>query len=269
MGFLLFRKALRGHRTALVLGALLLLGLQLLIPTTYEAVGEGRFEELLDRAPRGIQAFLKAEGHLLSLSGANGYTAVGYRHPIYLVVALGFAVAIAAGAVAREVERKRILLLMARPVHRTTYLLSRWSELAIALAALVAAAFVGTVLGVTIEGLHDSVALSRFLVAALNGFVLFLAVGNCALLLSAGVSDGGRATALGVALSVGMFLIDFLSEIWSPLEPLGPASLFHYYDPVRVAALGGVPYRDLAVLASVAAVALAGALVVFQRRDFR
>jgi hypothetical protein len=66
-----------------------------------------------------------------------------------------------------------------------------------------------------------------------------------------------------------MFLVDFLAEIWSPIEAVAPLSLFHYYNPVSTAALGGVPVRDMGVLALVAGVALAAAFAVFQRRDLR
>lgn len=269
MVFLVYRKALRGHRVALALGALLLLGFNLLIPTTYEGLGQGALNSLLQNPPKGIEALLKAQGGLLIASGPNGYVAAGYRHPIFLIIPIGFLIAIASGAVAREVERKSILMLMARPVRRSTLLLGRWGELVAVLAALLALAYVGTLLGEVVGGLHGALDETRFGMATLNAFLLFLALSSCALLISAATSDGGRATALSVALAVGMFLVDFLAEIWSPFEAVAPLSLFHYYDPVSTAALAGVPVRDMGVLAAVAGVALAAAFGVFQRRDLR
>lgn len=269
MAFLVFRNALRGHRLAILLGALLLLGFNLLIPTTYQEIGQGALSSFLEHAPKGVEAFLKAEGNVMAAAGANGYSATGYRHPIFLIVPIGFMVAIAAGTVAREVERKSILLLMARPIPRWTLILGRWSEMAVVLALLSIVAFLGTVLGAAIAGIGPLVDDGRFAIVTLNAFFLFLAVGGLALLISSAASDGGRATALVVAVAVVMFLVDFLAGIWSPFEPLAPLSLFHYYDPVTTAALGGVPYRDITVLAVVAVVALGAAFAVFQRRDLR
>lgn len=269
MVYLVFRKALRGHRVALALGALLLLGFNLLIPTTYEGLGHGSLNSLLQNPPKGIEALLKAQGGLLIVAGPNGYAAAGYRHPIFLIIPIGFVVAIASGAVAREVERKSILMLMARPVRRSTLLLGRWGELVAVLAALLALAYAGTLLGEVVGGLRGALDATRFGMVTLNAFLLFLALSSCALFISAAASDGGRATALSVALAVGMFLVDFLAEIWSPFEAVAPLSLFHYYNPVSTAALGGVPFRDMGVLALVAGVALAAAFGAFQRRDLR
>lgn len=269
MAFLVFRNALRGHRIALLLGALLLLGFNVLIPTTYEGLGQGPLSSFLQDVPKGLQAFLKAEGSLILTSGPNGYTAIGYRHPIFLIVPIAFVVAIASGAVAREIERKSMLLLMARPLPRWSLLLGRWGEMVVVLLVLSVMAFLGTVLGETIGGIGPLVSDGRFAVVTLNAFLLFLAISNMSLLISSGVSDGGRATALAVAVAVIMFLVDFLAGIWSPFELLAPLSLFHYYDPVGTAAVGGVPARDIIVLAVVALAALAAAFALFQRRDLR
>ena len=50
----------------------------------------------------------------------------------------------------------------------------------------------------------------------------------------------------------------FLPDKKGSEEPLGPFSVYHYYDPLKVAE-EGLPWRDLSVLLGVAVVGLGGA----------
>lgn len=261
-----FTETLRGHRTALLLMALGLAGLAVLFPHTYQSLGGPALVEFMEQLPAGFRAFLKAQGSSLLTSGPQGYLAVGYRHPIFLVVGAAFAVAGASGAVAGQVGRRTILLLLVRPVVRWHLLAVRIAETVAGLALLMAASFAGTVIGQFTANL-EGVALGPLALAAANGFALFAAIASYAYAISANSSDGGRAAGLSTGLTVLFFLLDFLSELWEPLAFLGPFSVFHYFDPGEVATSGAVPWRDLAVLGGVALVGWTAALVIFQRRD--
>ena len=63
------------------------------------------------------------------------------------------------------------------------------------------------------------------------------------------------------------FLIDFISGLFEFLEPIGPASIFHYYDPVAIALSPGFPVLDVGLLLGLAAITFGAAVLVFQRRD--
>ncbi|MBI4233190.1 MAG: ABC transporter permease subunit [Chloroflexi bacterium] len=267
MAGLIFFKALRGHRLALALMGLGLLGLGLLIPATYETFNAaGILSQFLKEMPRGLQAFLKAEGGMVA-PGAQTYVAIGYRHPIFLVINAAFVIAAAAGAVAREVEQKTIFLLLARPVARWAVLLPRWVEMVVGVALLLLAMLGGTALGVELAALQEPVSLARNALVLVNALALFLAIGGYAFLISAASSDGSRAIGAAAGVTVVFFLLDFIAGLWEPLEPLGPLSLFHYYDPVRIAATGSLRVVDLGVLLGAAVLGLAAALAVFHRRD--
>ena len=87
------------------------------------------------------------------------------------------------------------------------------------------------------------------------------------MLLSSVSSDGGQVVSVAAGIAVVMFAVDFLAAIWSPAEPVGFLSVFHYYDPLGVSRDGALPWRDLAVLFGVAFAGFGAALVAFQRRD--
>lgn len=265
---LVFTNTLRGHLVALALAGLALVGLGILISVSYESLGGGEaYEQFLARLPRGFSAFLKANPQMLATSGAQGYIGIGLRHPILLVMVSAFAIASASWAIAREVERKTFLILLARPIQRYRIGLARGAETLLVLTLLVAATLAGTLAGVELEGL--GVDIYGLFLASVNALALFAAIGGYSYLVSALSSEGGKAIAIAAGVTVAFFLIDFFADLWEPLDPMGLASVFHYYDPVTVAATGTLPWRDMAVLLSVAAATYAAAMVVFQRRDIR
>lgn len=259
-------QTLWGQRIALFFLGAGLFALAMLMPFTFKTMGgmEG-LEQLLKVLPEGIRALMKAQGGFLPT--VEGYLASGYRHPAYLIIFSAFAIASASGAVAREIERGTILMLLARPVPRHRYLTAKIGALVAGLLLLAGMALAGTWAGVLVAGLWGTVDLPVFLRVQANALLLALAVGGCSLLISALSSDGGRVIALAAGVAVVMFFLDFLSGIWSAISFLGPLSLFHYYDPVEMAHTNAFAWLDLGVLGAVAVAGFGGALAVFWRRD--
>lgn len=264
---LVFLKTLKGHRLGILLAVVGLAGLGILLSISYQSIGEERARLFGEQMPRAFSALLKAEGGLILSSGFQGYVGIGFRHPLFLIVGSAFAIATAAGALAGEIERKTVLLLLARPFPRYRLVVSREAESMVGLALLVAALVAGVALGMGLAGLWDSESFGSFFIMAFNALCLFLAVCGYSYLISAMSSDGGRATLLATVLTVVFFFVDFMASLFEVLEPLGLLSVFHYYDPVSLAVAAPFPGVHVGVLLGVAAATFLGAVVVFQRRD--
>ena len=262
---LILGRALRGHLWPTLLGAGLVAGLAVLIAASYESFGGSeifRDEEI----PSAFTAFLKAEGSLLFASGAQGYLAITFRHPIVLVVLAAFAVGTASSAMAREIENRTILLLLARPVPRERLVLEKALGSSIVLMLLVMFLMAGTALGglaFDLPGLR----LTGFVPAAFNAFCLALSLLGIAYMISARSNDGSRASLASSGAAVVLFFIDFMSDLFDSLDWLGYVSVFHYYDPVSAATVAGFPLGHCIVLLSVAAIGFGAAVWTFGRRD--
>ena len=258
---------LRSQRWALLVTSAGLAALGLLLAVSYESVGQQSLELLGEETPRAIAALMKAEGSLLVAAGPAGYLAIGFRHPLVLIVLSAFAIAAASSAIAREIERRTILILLARHIPRYHLVLSKGAASGVALVLLITALLVGTFVGVVTQGLSDQVDIVPFLIISANGLSLGLAIGGYSYLLSAMAGDGGRAILLATGVTVVLFFVDFVSGLFDALEPVGLLSVFHYYDSVSVVMESKVPLGHLAVLLGAASAKFAGAVVYFQRRD--
>jgi len=180
-----------------------------------------------------------------------------------LVVA-GSAIAAAAATLAGEEERRILSLVLAYPVARTRLLLAKGAAIALLVAGLGVACWLGLLLSVALAG--GGIGAGDLAALALHLAFLGLAFG--ALALALGGVTGRRAVAAGgsAAVAVAMYLVNGLAPVVA--DWLQYLTLFHYYEggePLR----NGIDVGHLAVLAAVSAVLLAVAAVGFRDRDLR
>ena len=260
-----FRQSLLSYRTSLSVVSASLFGISVVLVATFDAFGgvDG-VEALLEFLPESIRAMLGAQGGFAT--DATGYLGMQYRHPFYLISTSGFVIAMASGAVAREIERSTALMLFAVPLARWRYLAANVASMVVVVVLLLVAVWAGTSLGVAVTGLAD-VDMLTLMRALVNLLALALAIGGIAMLLSSLSSDGGHVISVAAGVAAAMFFGDFVAAIWGPAEFVGYVSLYHYYNPLGVTQANGLPVRDLAVLLGVAVAGFGGALVAFQRRD--
>jgi ABC-2 type transport system permease protein len=180
-----------------------------------------------------------------------------------LVVA-GSAIAAAAATIAGEEERRILALVLAYPVSRTRLLLSKGAAVALLVAGLGAACWLGLLLSVALAG--GGIGAGNLAALALHLAFLGLAFG--ALALALGGVTGRKAVAAGgsAAVAVAMYLVNGLAPVVA--DWLQYVTLFHYYegsDPLR----NGVDPGHLAVLGVVTVLLLGVAAAGFRDRDLR
>ncbi|HXF35869.1 MAG TPA: ABC transporter permease subunit [Actinomycetota bacterium] len=219
-----------------------------------------RFNEFVERAPGWIRDligspdFATPEGYIRSELFA-------LTLPILLLV---YGIGLGARAIAGEEERGSLDLLLSTPVRRRRVVVERFAALAGGLLLLSATAWAAIlVLGPPFDlRLDPGGVAATCLLASLLG----LALGSVAL--AVGAASGRRTLAAGVAAAAALlsFLVHTFGSSVGWLRPLRWASPFHSYaahDPL----LEAFHPLDAAVLAGIALVALAVAVVAFDRRD--
>ena len=200
---------------------------------------------------------------MFSLSGS---IALGFIHPIAIILTSVFALGFSASAVASERQRGTLEVVLARPMSRRVLYLSlltaSFGFIAISIAALLA----GGVSGATFAGVVEELAFRHLPLLWFNGVLLFGALASIAL--AASVSFDRLTPALGVTLgiAIAMYVLEVLGSLWPAAAVLQPYSLFHYFKAKAILTGFMAPF-DLVVLSAVILIAMAWALVVFPRRD--
>ena len=260
-------RTLRGQLPSLLLAAVGLIAFETLIPVVFDALGEDAAAQFLDAAPENVRQLMERQFGLIPTGSVEGWLGTASRHPIYLVLMCAVAIATASGAVAREVERKTILYILTRPVSRTRFLLEKMAAALLVLAILTALGLGTMILVTVLLGHATGVDWTPFAWMTLNAFLLFAAISAIATAVSSIGNAGGSVIAAGAGVSLASYFIDFLAGLWAAAEPVGPISLFHYYNPSDVLLGGGAPWFGMGILLAIATIGYAVALIAFNRRD--
>jgi ABC-2 type transport system permease protein len=260
-----FAQSLRQVRKSLIavgLGVAVFFYLILLSSSSFAT--DSGVQGFLREPPRAVEALM---GGSVNFLHPSGWVAAGMSHLLTLSLFTASALMIASGAVATEVERGTIDLVLTRPVRRTSFLAGKAAASLVAVTFVEAMGFVSALIArLTIDKVDD-VAVAELARAFLGSWLLFSGVAMVALLISALSSLRGRATGAGVGVVVAFFFVNFIALLIDQLYGLRFLSPFHYFRPAEV--MMGDAMAALWVLGALAVVAAATAMVTFASRDIR
>ena len=257
-----FAKTLRDQRRSLMWWAIALVGTVLMYAAFWPNVRDNAdaFDEYLRNMPEAIRNLIGG----LDFGTPEGYLQSELFSFMGPILFLTYAIGAGARAIAGEEEEGTLDLLLSTPTSRRHVLREKFWALVAATLLLVGLTWASIVVfGAPFDLTLDTEGL---MATCVNLFLLALAFGSIALAI--GAATGNKTLAIGA--SSGFALSTFLVKTFAPsvdaLEPLNLLSPFHYYidhDPLRTG-FNGV---DVLVLASISVVAVAVALVTFERRD--
>jgi ABC-2 type transport system permease protein len=290
MSWILVRKLLRDLRVGLLVVGLLLFGFEFFWCKSTQQ-GLEIFQKLLGRnidmrivfqvvfdqeAGKMIEKLIG--GDRITIGQGLDMLSVGYVHPVVLTILSVWAVGRASGAIAGELDRGTMELLLAQPLARWRVIVSHLAVDCLTIPVLCGCLWLGTTLGVYAFGLVDMTANNRvpidparFGPALWNVGALLFALSGITMMLSAAGRFRGRVLGLAVVLTLVQFVVNLLAQTWSDIEFLRPWTVFYYYQPQALIlsfdGAGELGAHNVAVLCVVGIIGYAIALTVFWRRD--
>jgi ABC-2 type transport system permease protein len=218
-----------------------------------------------------IQVLLGGESVDVSRSG--DLLSVGYVHPLPQTILLIWALGRGAGALAGELERGTMELLVAQPIARWRIVTTHLCVDLLTIPALALCMFLGTILGSHIVPLANPHLYDYWKAVVLAAALGFALTGMTIALSSLGRSRW-RVLTWAIALALVMSLLNILGQLWDALTPYRPLSIFYYYQPQYAVLknqwtvpVAGLEIPMLAVLLGVGAAGYAFAIWRFTRRD--
>lgn len=272
MTWILVRKLLRDIRPALIVVSLLLfafagLWVKITQRVTTEITpffnlvakraGSNReaFEKVLFRGPGKVsQAVLG--GADLQFQEPNDFLAVGLLHPVVLILSSVWGIGRAAGAIAGELDRGTMELLMSQPVPRNRLVFAHFLVDCVAIPTLCLSFYCGTQFGLLAAGPFtvDYTAAKEIglpivipdepevlpvsgkaqLPALVNQAALIFALSGITMAISAAGRSRMKVMGFALLIAVVMFIINVLGQLWDTVGFLRPVSVFYYYQPQKI-----------------------------------
>ncbi len=255
----LVAKLLRDIRLALLLVCLLLAGYQCLWAKITERISVQLLPMLMGVvqvgvSPRDIeQAIFGGPGKILqSLIGGENISmfrprdalTIGYVHPLIQAILCIWAVGRGAGAIAGEIDRGTMELLLAQPIPRSRVILSHLAVDCITIPILCLSLWAGNWLGRWAVGVHDEgpllgapgplISPMIFLPALVNVAALVFALSGFTLWLSSRGRFRGRVLGGAVFIVLLQFMINLVGQFWDTVAWLRPFTIFYYYQPQQI-----------------------------------
>jgi ABC-2 type transport system permease protein len=302
MTIVLVRKLLADIRNGLILVMIFLFAFQCLWAKVTERITEEILPALtrhlpLDRlldilfAGPGQMIQTLMGGELINLLRARDVLSIGYVHPLMQTVLCVWAIGRAAGAIAGEIDRGTMELLLAQPVARSRLIAAHFVVDTITIPLLLVSIWAGNWVGISVFGHLDwnSVSTSSelrlnplFLAPGLaNVAALLFAVSGYTIWLSAAGSFRWRVLGMAVLVTLAQFLINLIGQLWGAAAALRPLSVFYYFQPQQIILAnhwtvsldgpwhlaGPWAINVIAVLLAVGVLGYGMALWTFSRRD--
>ncbi len=281
MTLTLIRKLLRDFRWGLITVALLLGAFQCLWARVTRSVSLDLwsylanlvpFEELQKKIFEGPGKIVQTliGGETIDFRHLQDMLSIGYVHPLTQTILCVWAIGRAAGAIAGEIDRGTMELLLAQPITRSSVILAHLCVDVLTIPVLCLSVWSGTWLGIWLVELEASPL--RFAPALLSIALLLFAVSGYTMWLSAAGRFQSRVLGWAILVTLLQFLINLIGQLWDQAEPLRPFTVFYYYQPQQ-AILNPQWYWQtdawlrLGVLAGVGTVGYLLAWRTFCRRD--
>jgi beta-exotoxin I transport system permease protein len=293
---ILVKKLLRDVRFGLIVVALLLFLFELLWARVTRTIS-GDLLITIDRMTKDkpgsltvktlIDVFFSKEGQVvqkliggegIDIQQASNLLTSGFVHPLVQTILCIWAIGRAAGAIAGEIDRGTMELLLAQPITRTQIVRAHLLVDLITIPVLCLSMWAGIWLGAEWFGLTDNANPrlmaypARFGPSLFNVAFLVFAVSGYTMWFSAAGRFRGRVLGLVIVLTLVMFLVNVIGQLWGAAEPARPLTVFYYYQPQPII-LRNDWYSDvavwgrMAVLLAVGAVGYLMAWRTFVRRD--
>lgn len=322
MTWVLVRKLLRDSRWALLIVCLLLGGYQMIWPKITQRIvtqfaplmqvaaeAEGmplkeKMREMFSGPGRVMQSMIG--GEQLNFESAEDVLSIGYVHPLMQVIFCLWAIGRAAGAIAGEIDKGTMELLLAQPIRRHQIVLSHLAVDAIVIPLLSLSLWAGLAIGATIVGDIQPASpkpietpalpfakpamprevnpellrmdVTKFGRPLINVAAFIFAVSGMTMRISAMGRSRWRTIGIATLIMLVQFAMNIIGQMWDTVGFLRPLSVFYYYQPQNIGLRGdwsitleplglGIDVPVLLVLAGIGALGYAMALRTFQRRD--
>lgn len=286
---ILIGKLLRDMRTGFVVVWLLLFAFELLWARVTFTVSDrllslpnlrGVFPEfekaLFDGPGRIVQTMMG--GDQIDVRRAIDMLSIGYVHPVIQTILCIWAIGRASGALAGEIDRGTMELLLAQPIPRRSVVLAHFLVDLGSIPLLGLAMWLGTWCGTWLVGLQDHanpdlrIDPARALPALLPVALLLFGIAGMTMWQSAAGRFRWRVLGTATLLVLLMFLVNIIGQLWDPARPFRPLTIFYWFQPQPMVLqtdwyASAAVWGRMAVLLCVGVVGYGMAWWTFCRRD--
>ncbi len=263
--FTIFRTTVRERRTSILAFTLGGMGLILLYVGLYPTIQSqiSVMNSLLAAYPQGV---LKAFNFSMdAFNTLEGYLSTENFGLIWPIMLMFLGVSLGAGAIAGEIDKGSMGLILAQPISRTKIFWEKY----LAGVYVIGVFTILTVMSTPVfaKMFNLSFHFGRFAMLSVYGLLLGLSILSLSTLLSVMFSDKGRVNGIMAGVLVVMYVLKIVSGLKDSLINLKYGSFFYYFNSTDILQKGIYDHWSYLVFGLVIVITTGLALFIFQKRD--
>jgi len=232
-------------------------------PTMLENAKE--LEEAFANYPKEFLEAFDITSMETMFANLEGFLAVEYYSIIWPIIAIILVLSCGGGAIAGEIDRGTIEVLLAQPVSRARLY---WAKYLAGTIIIVAFVILSNLFVPPLASFYNvEFQWKSLLMISALGFLFSLALFSIAMMFSALSSSKGRAASIGGVIVIMMYGLDLISKFKESVEGVKYLSFFHYFDHNAALLDHQIAPLAIAVFLGVSVVCALTGLVVFVKRD--
>lgn len=220
-------------------------------------------DKMMESMPEGFKEAFGLNDYKMNVF--ENYIAAEEFSMIWPLLLIILAISTAGAAIASEVEKGTIEILISQPLSRTGLYVSRYLSGLVLLIAFVAITLIFLVGIAKIFGIDPQV--SHYFSTGIAGLLFGWAIYSIAFSLSAFFSDRGKVYFISAALIVVMYAINIVSSLKESLKEFRYASFFNYFNANDLLIRNQIDGTGVIVFISVIVVFSILGLIIFNNRD--
>ncbi|MEK9156421.1 MAG: ABC transporter permease subunit [Patescibacteria group bacterium] len=187
-----------------------------------------RFNELMKAYPEQLMKAFGIESPGVIFSKLENFLAMEQYSLTWPILLVALFISWGGAALAGEIEKGTIELLLAQPVSRSKLF---WSKYLSGLSGLIVFVLVSVYSAIPLAAAYDvSYRLAHFNKMAIIGFLFGWAIFSLAIFFSALFSERGRVYFLTAGVTLIMYVLNLVANLKESLSDLKYLSLFHYFN---------------------------------------
>jgi ABC-2 type transport system permease protein len=223
-----------------------------------------KFMELADAYPEGLMKALNIDIAIM-FGSLEGFIAGEHFSILWPIIVIILTLAYASAAIAGEIDKGTIELLLAQPISRLKIFLAKYFSGLVIITAFI---FLSNFSVVPLSILHNvDIQVQNFLTISVLGFLFAFAIYGICIMLSSLSSARGLPMALTGGILIIMYALNVFSAFQESIENIKYLSFFYYYDFAGAAINNHLDILNVSVFLAVGIITTIIGAVIFIKRD--
>jgi ABC-2 type transport system permease protein len=261
----IIKRTINDRKTVILIYIIVALAFLLMYVSMFPSFADQteQWDEVMKTIPEGVMKAFNLEDYSFArLENFLSGELYSITWPLLLII---LAVSTAGAAIANEIEKGTIEIILAQPITRTKFYLSRYIAGVVVILVFVIITIYPTIPMAKIFDI--SITPNNYSTLAFSAFLFGIAVFSVGYALSAIFSDRGKVYFLTAGLMVLMYVFNIVALLKESFSDLKYLSFFHYFNPVDNLVRNKIDATGVIVFITTIIVAFAVGLIVYNKRD--